>query len=94
MIRKYFGKDAQIVAVLEKLNKKASKKDWQIFYQKLKSANIYGLSIYYKNINLEFKKIFPDIKIFAWTVDDQKTLNFLEQIGVENVTSNKLIPTQ
>ncbi len=87
-IRKYFGKDTQIVAVLEKLNQK----DYQKFYQKLKSANIYGLSIYYKNINLEFKKIFHDIKIFAWTVDNQKTVNFLEQIGVENLTSNKLFP--
>ncbi len=89
-IRKYFGEKAQIVAVIEELRPK----DYQEFYQKLKAANIYGLSIQYKNINSEFKNIFHDIKIFAWTVDDQKTVNFLEQIGVENITSNKLIPAQ
>ena len=89
-IHKYFGKDAQIIAVIEKLNPK----DYNKFYQELKEANIYGLSIYHKNINLGFKNIFHDIKVFAWTVDDQKTLNFLEQARVENIASNKLIPTK
>jgi len=89
-IRKYFGENAQIVAVVEKLNQE----NYQNFYQELKAANIYCLSIQHQNINSEFKNIFYDIRIFAWTVDDNKDLDFLDKIGVENIATNKLIPTQ
>ena len=87
-IRKYFDETSQIVAVIEKLDQK----NYQKFYQQLKENNIYGLSIEHKNINIEFKNIFYDIKIFAWTVNDQKTSNLLAKIGIENIATDKLLP--
>ncbi|MCE3255677.1 MAG: hypothetical protein K0R25_1171 [Rickettsiaceae bacterium] len=88
-IRKYFGKKAQIIFVVEKLNPKDRLK----LYAKLKEENIYGLSIQYKNIDAGFKKIFHDIKIFAWTVNDQKTADSLAKAGIENIATDNLIPT-
>ncbi len=92
-IRKYFGNQIKIIAVIEKLLPRNYKK----FYQELKSLNIYGLNIYglsiqYKNINPEFRIIFKNIKIFAWTVNDQKTADLLAKIGIENIASDTLIP--
>jgi glycerophosphoryl diester phosphodiesterase len=89
-IRKYFGKKAKIIAVIEKL----LPKNYQTFYQQLKVLDIYGLSIQWKNINPEFRVVFKDIKIFAWTVNEQKVANFLEKIGVENIASDTLVSTK
>ncbi len=85
-IRKYFGNQIKIVAVIEKL----SPRNYQKFYQELKNLDIYGLSIQYKNINPEFRTVFSDIKIFAWTVNDKKTADLLEKIGIENIASDNL----
>lgn len=88
VIRKYFGEDVLIVAVREKLKDE----DYSQFYQTLKSNRIYGLSIQYSNLNAEFKKIFSDIKVFAWTVNDQKIAENLNKIGIENIATDKLKP--
>ncbi len=85
-IRKHFGKEVKIVAVIEKL----SSKNYQKFYQDLKTLGIYGLSIQWKNLNSDFKTIFKDIKIFAWTINDQKTSDYLAKIGIENIASDNL----
>jgi glycerophosphoryl diester phosphodiesterase len=90
-INKNFGNKVKIIAVIEKL----PEKNYQNFYSDLKSLEtdgikIYGLSIQWKNLNFQFKTIFKDIKIFAWTVNDKKTANFLEKIGIENIASDKL----
>jgi hypothetical protein len=85
-IRKHFGKEAKIIAVIEKL----SPKNYQKFYQDLKELDIYGLSIQWKNLNADFKTIFKDIKIFAWTVNEQKTADSLAKIGIENIASDNL----
>ncbi len=85
-IRKYFGNQAKIIVVIEVL----LPKNYQQFYQQLKDLNIYGLSIQYKNINPEFRAIFSKIKIFAWTVNDRKTADYLAKIGVENIASDNL----
>ncbi|MFT5703887.1 MAG: glycerophosphoryl diester phosphodiesterase [Rickettsiales bacterium] len=88
IIRKYFGKKIKILAVLSLL-----KKDhYQEFYQKLKTENIFGLSIQHRNINPEFRKIFHDIEIFAWTVNKKTTHDFMEEFGVENIATDKLRP--
>jgi glycerophosphoryl diester phosphodiesterase len=88
MIRKYFGKNVQIVAVAEILPPENYKK----YYTKLKENNIFGLSVEYKNINQNFRDVFCDIKIFAWTVNDKKSAKLLNKIGIENITSDKLTP--
>jgi hypothetical protein len=72
--------------VIEKL----SPKNYQKFYQDLKELDIYGLSIQWKNLNADFKTIFKDIKIFAWTVNEQKTADSLAKIGIENIASDNL----
>lgn len=89
VIRKYFGESAQIVAVIEKL----PKNNYQKYYKQLKEGNIFGLSIQYKNINSDFRKVFADIKIFAWTVNERKAADLLDKIGVENIASdnNKMV---
>lgn len=89
-IRKHFGQQIKIIAVIEKL----LPKNYQKFYQELKNLNIYGLSIQYKNINPEFRIVFNDIKIFAWTVNDQKIADNLAKIGIENIASDNLFVTQ
>lgn len=87
-IRKYFGEKAQIVAVKERLLPKNYKK----YYNELKENNIYGLSIQYNCIKPEFMKIFSDIQIFAWTVNYIRDFNRLFKIGVQNITTDELIP--
>ena len=88
-IRTHFGNQAQIIAVIEKL----LSKDYQKFYQQLKDLGIYGLSIEHQNINQKFKDIFFDIRIFAWTVNKQETADLLDKIGIENIASDNLKPT-
>ncbi|MFT6259022.1 MAG: glycerophosphoryl diester phosphodiesterase [Rickettsiales bacterium] len=88
VIRKKFGKRIKILAVVRLLKKN----DYQKFYQKLKANNIFGLSIQHRNINPEFRKIFHDIEIFAWTVNRKTTFDFMKGFGVENIASDKLRP--
>jgi glycerophosphoryl diester phosphodiesterase len=89
IIKSHFNQ-AQILAVKEKL----AIIDYQSYYQQLKDNDIYGLSIQFSNINSEFMKVFSDRQIFAWTVDRKKDLINLAQLGVKNVTSNKLLPEE
>lgn len=85
-IRQHFSNNAQILAVIEKLEPQ----DYQEYYQQLKNNNIYGLSINYHNIQESFKKIFKDIRIFAWTVNDRNVAKYLEGLGIENIASDSL----
>jgi len=86
IIRKYFKK-AKILAVKEKLKISDRKK----FYQKLQENKIFGLSIQYKNIDADLIKIFKNVEIFAWTVNNKKIANDLAKIGVQNITSDKIL---
>lgn len=86
-INKYFGKSSKILA----LKKKLEPAEYQEFYQELKENNIFGLSIEHSNVTEEFKKIFSDIAIFAWTVNDQKIADDLKAIGIENIASDKIL---
>jgi glycerophosphoryl diester phosphodiesterase len=87
-IRKYFGDEAQIVAVKERL----LPKDYEKYHALLKENNIYGLSIQFQSIKPEFMKIFADIKIFAWTVNYPRDFARLVKIGVQNIVTDELIP--
>lgn len=89
-IRKYFGDEARILAVCEFL----SANDYSNYYRELKGTKVYGLSIEYTNINPQFVKFFTDIAIFAWTVNDLKIAKYLKEIGVGNITSDRIIPNQ
>ncbi len=86
-IRKSF-EGAQIMAVCEEI-----KKDDLIFYhEELCKNNIKFLSIQHDNIDKKFIKIFSDITLFAWTVNDLERLHELEKLGVENITSDIITP--
>jgi glycerophosphoryl diester phosphodiesterase len=86
IIKKYFKK-AKILAVREKLKISDRKK----YYQKLQENKIFGLSINYKNIDDKLIKNFKNIEIFAWTVNNRKTADYLAKIGVQNIVSDKIL---
>ncbi|MFT6077704.1 MAG: glycerophosphoryl diester phosphodiesterase [Myxococcota bacterium] len=88
VIRNYFGQKVQILAVVRQVDPE----DYQKLYQILKTNNVSGISIQHRNINSEFRKLFHDIEIFAWTVNRQKTCDFMKEIGVDNIASDKLKP--
>jgi glycerophosphoryl diester phosphodiesterase len=90
LIKIHFGNRVNIVAVVEEL----LPENYQKFYKDLKDLNIKILSIQYQNINQKFINVFLGIKIFAWTVNDQKIADFLTKIGVKNIVSDVLIPNQ
>ena len=85
IIKKYFRK-ARILAVKEKLKISDRKK----YYQELQKNKIFGLSIHYKNIDSNFVKIFKNIEIFAWTINNNKNANYLAKIGVQNIAGDKI----
>ena len=59
------------------------------FYSKNK---IKHLSVESKIIDEKFIKLFKDIKIYAWTVDDKKELDRLKELGIKNICTNLLLP--
>lgn len=89
ILRKVFGAKVKIMAVCEELESDISKKNLRNF---LDQNNIKNLSIFHKIIDADFMKIFSDVKIFAWTVNDKERLLELEQLGVRNFATDKIIP--
>lgn len=86
IIRKYFIR-AKILAVKEKLKISDRKK----YYQILEENKIFGLSIHYKNIDADLIRLFKKVEIFAWTVNNKKTANYLAKIGIQNITGDKIL---
>ena len=88
-IRKVFGEKAKLVVVCEELKNEEDKKNLRNF---LTQNNIKFLSIFYKLIDEKFSKTFADIEIFAWTVNDLRSMKSLEQLGVKNFATDKITP--
>ncbi len=87
--RKIFGDKMKFMAVCDKLENKNQIKALHEFLQK---NEIKHLSIFHQLINENFMKIFCDVEIFAWTVNNEKRLRELEAFGVKNfATDLKLI---
>lgn len=80
--------DPQIVAVCENL----SSEDFLLYHQNLQKNHIKFLSIQHTIIDENFTKIFSDITLFAWTVNDLARVRYLEKIGVKNFTSDIITP--
>jgi glycerophosphoryl diester phosphodiesterase len=88
-IRKVFGVKAQLIAVCEKLK---NADEIRILRNFLTKNKIKFLSIFHLLIDKNFMKIFYDIKIFAWTVNDLKRLKELEKLGITNFATDKITP--
>jgi len=88
-IRKIFGEKVNLVAVCEELKNEMQIKSLRDFLTK---NNIKFLSIFHKLIDENLVKILADIKFFAWTVNDLKSLERLERLGVKNFATDKLTP--
>ncbi len=79
---------AQIMAVCEDL----APQDFANYYQNLQKNHIKFLSIKHEIIDENFAKIFSDITLFAWTVNDLARLCALQKMGVKNFTSDIITP--
>ena len=79
---------AQIMAVCENLEPQ----DFVSYHHNLQKNNIKFLSIRHAIIDENFAKIFSDITLFAWTVNDLARLQALQKIGVKNFTSDIITP--
>jgi len=88
-IRKVFGNSSQLIAVCEELE---NNKDAQNLHNFLLKNNVKFLSIFHKLIDENFAKLFADIKLFAWTVNDLPRLRELEKLGVTNFATDKITP--
>lgn len=88
--RSYFGERVNFVAVCEKLR---NNKEVKILREFLSENKVKFLSINHKLINQDFVKLFSDIEIFAWTVNDQARLKELEKLGIKNFATDKIFPT-
>lgn len=85
-MRRVFGENIQLVAVCEKLeNEKA-------LHEFLQKDKIKFLSIFHGLLDKAFVKKFSGIEIFAWTINDLKTLKELEALGVRNFATDKITP--
>jgi glycerophosphoryl diester phosphodiesterase len=87
-IRKIFGNKVQIVAVCEELKTASDIKNLRDFLTKNK---IKFLSIFHELVDKTFVKIFPEIEIFAWTVNDLKRVKELENLGIKNFATDSII---
>lgn len=81
-------KGAQIMAVCEDL----APQDFVDYHKNLQRNHIKFLSIKHEIINENFVKIFSDITLFAWTVNDLARLHALQKMGVKNFTSDIITP--
>jgi len=88
-IREIFGEKVNLIAVCEELS---SVKDVEILRDFLTKNKIKFLSIFHKIIDQNFLKKFSDIEMFAWTVNDMERLRELENLGVRNFATDKIIP--
>lgn len=89
--RKIFGKKVQLVVVCEELKNFYQIKNLREFLTK---NQVKFLSIFHELLDKTFVKIFPDIEIFAWTVNDLKRIKELEKIGIKNFATDKVIPSR
>ncbi len=87
-IRNNFGENCNIGTLIKKIDKK----DWKKYHQQLKENNIKILSVQFENINEDFIKIFSDINLFAWTVNDKKDFNYLKKLKIQNIATDTLKP--
>ncbi|HLD77298.1 MAG TPA: glycerophosphodiester phosphodiesterase [Rickettsiales bacterium] len=87
-IREIFGREAQIMAFCIKIPSERL----QRYYQDLKKNDIKFLSIMHENIDENFIRIFRDIEIFAWTINDFERMKEIAMLGVSNCTSDKITP--
>jgi len=81
-------KDAQIMAVCEKLDPQ----NFASYHKELQKNHIKFLSINHEIIDEKFAKIFSDINLFAWTVNDITRLRTLQKLGVKNFASDIITP--
>lgn len=88
-IRKIFGKKAQLIAVCDELK---NFEQIKILREFLTKNEVKCLSIFHQLLDKTFMKIFSDIEIFAWTVNDLQRLGELEVIGVKNYGTDKILP--
>jgi glycerophosphoryl diester phosphodiesterase len=88
-ITKIFGAEANLVAVCQELKSDLDKKNLRQFLLKNRVKN---LSIFHELIDENFIKIFNQVEIFAWTVNDLKRLRDLENLGVKNFATDKITP--
>ncbi len=89
IIREIFGEKVQLVAVCEKLENDQQIIDLRQFLTKNK---IKFLSIFHELLNQSFIKNFSDIEFFAWTVNDISKLKELQNLGVKNFATDKILP--
>lgn len=87
-IKKQFGNETEIGSFLSKI----SKNKWENYYLSLKENNIKNISINFKNLDEEFMIKFNDIKIFAWTINEEEDLNKMQLLKVQNIATDKIIP--
>jgi hypothetical protein len=73
---------------LENLKDKEIKK----YHHFLQQNQIKFLSINHNLINQKLVEELKDVKIFAWTVNNQSRLKELEKLGVKNFASNIIKP--
>lgn len=88
-IRNVFGDKTKVMAVCERLENQDKINNLRKF---LSDNWVSHLSILHKLIDKKFMELFADVKIFAWTVNDVKEFERLENIGVGNFASDKLNP--
>ncbi len=87
--KNYFGEKVNFVAVCEELK---NINEVKILREFLSENKIKFLSIDHKLINQDFVKLFSDIEIFAWTVNEKGRLEELENLGIKNFATDKLSP--
>lgn len=89
IIRNIFSLEVNLVAVCEKLE---NEKEISVLREFLTKNKIKYLSIFHELINEDFAKNFADIEIFAWTVNDHLRLKELQNLGVKNFATDKILP--
>lgn len=89
IIRDVFGEESQLVAVCEKFDDLQKINDLRQFLTKNK---IKFLSIFHELLNQSFVEKFSDIEVFAWTVNDISRLKELQNLGVKNFATDKILP--
>lgn len=89
IIRDIFGNEVQLIAVCEKLE---NQKEIDELRQFLTEEKIRFLSIFHELVDQNFVRKFSDIEIFAWTVNDNLRLKELQNLGVKNFATDKILP--
>lgn len=87
-MRQSLAKEIQIAALKDELRKE----DQRQYYEFLKANNLKYCSINHEIIDEDFMKIFSDISIFAWTVNDINRAKFLKKLGVTAIATDDILP--